>query len=85
MTKPFSPRELVLRIRKLLGGRMAEDEPAAQLRLGEIEIDVPRHLVQVGGPPDRPDRHGVPAAGAPRPPPRPRAVARPAAAGRLGV
>ena len=49
VTKPFSPRELVLRIRKLLGRAKAEDEPAAQLRFGEIEIDVPRHLVRVGG------------------------------------
>lgn len=51
VTKPFSPRELVLRIRKLLGRAQAEDEPAAQLRFGEIEIDVPRHLVRVAGHP----------------------------------
>ncbi len=49
VTKPFSPRELVLRIRKLLQRMQAADEPAAQLKLGEIEIDVPRHQVQVSG------------------------------------
>ena len=51
VTKPFSPRELVLRIRKLLGRAQAEAEPAAQLHFGEIEIDVPRHLVRVAGRP----------------------------------
>jgi DNA-binding response OmpR family regulator len=49
VTKPFSPRELVLRIRKLLQRMQAADEPTAQLKLGEIEIDVPRHQVQVSG------------------------------------
>lgn len=49
VTKPFSPRELVLRIKKLLGRAKAADEPATQFRLGEIEIDVPRHSVRVGG------------------------------------
>jgi two-component system phosphate regulon response regulator PhoB len=49
VTKPFSPRELVLRIRKLLQRLQAADEPSAQLKLGDIEIDVPRHLVQVAG------------------------------------
>jgi DNA-binding response OmpR family regulator len=49
VTKPFSPRELVLRIRKLLQRLQAAEEPSAQLKLGEIEIDVPRHLVQVSG------------------------------------
>jgi len=43
VTKPFSPRELVLRIKKLLARTKAADEPAALLRLGELEIDVPRH------------------------------------------
>jgi len=49
VTKPFSPRELVLRIRKLLQRLQAAEEPSAHLKLGEIEIDVPRHLVQVSG------------------------------------
>jgi two-component system phosphate regulon response regulator PhoB len=49
VTKPFSPRELVIRIRKLLARSKLAEEPSAQLRLGEIEIDVPRHTVRVGG------------------------------------
>ncbi len=49
VTKPFSPRELVIRIRKLLARSKLAEEPAAQLRLGEIEIDVPRHTVRVAG------------------------------------
>jgi DNA-binding response OmpR family regulator len=48
VTKPFSPRELVIRIRKQLERLHAGDEPGAHLRIGDIEIDVPRHLVQVG-------------------------------------
>jgi two-component system phosphate regulon response regulator PhoB len=51
VTKPFSPRELVLRIRKLLGRASAPEESGAQIRVGEIEIDVPRHAVRVGGVP----------------------------------
>jgi len=49
VTKPFSPRELVLRIRKLLARKQATDETSAHLRLGEIDIDVPRHVVRVAG------------------------------------
>jgi len=49
VTKPFSPRELVLRIKKLLARAKASEEPLAQLRFGELEIDVPRHQVTVEG------------------------------------
>ncbi len=49
VTKPFSPRELVLRIKKLLARAKAADEPVAQLRFAELEIDVPRHEVKVAG------------------------------------
>ena len=51
VTKPFSPRELVLRIKKLLARAKAADDPVTQLRFGELEIDVPRHQVSVGGDP----------------------------------
>lgn len=47
VTKPFSPRELVIRIRKQLARMRDGDEAATQLRIGEVEIDVPRHVVQV--------------------------------------
>src|ERR1700690_826926 len=49
VTKPFSPRELVLRIRKLLARKPAADESSSRLHVGEIDIDVPRHVVQVAG------------------------------------
>jgi DNA-binding response OmpR family regulator len=51
VTKPFSPRELILRIRKLLQRSQSAEEPHAHLRLGEIDINVPSHLVQVSGRP----------------------------------
>ncbi|MFM9953181.1 MAG: DNA-binding response regulator [Opitutia bacterium] len=51
VTKPFSPRELVLRIKKLLARVKASDEPVAQLRFDELEIDVPRHAVTISGKP----------------------------------
>jgi DNA-binding response OmpR family regulator len=49
VTKPFSPRELVLRIKKLLARVKAAEEPIAVLRLGELEIDGPRHVVKIAG------------------------------------
>jgi two-component system phosphate regulon response regulator PhoB len=51
VTKPFSPRELVLRIKKLLARAKAADDPVTQLRFGELEIDVPRHAVTLEGRP----------------------------------
>ncbi|HEY1764130.1 MAG TPA: response regulator [Opitutaceae bacterium] len=48
VTKPFSPRELLIRIRKQLSRIRAGDEPGSHLQVGEIKIDVPRHAVQVG-------------------------------------
>ena len=49
ITKPFSPRELVARIRSVLRG--LGQAPAANevLRLGELEIDVSSMTVQVQG------------------------------------
>ena len=49
VTKPYSPRELVLRIRKLLKRTKAADEPGDQLRFGVLEIDIPRHAAHVDG------------------------------------
>jgi DNA-binding response OmpR family regulator len=49
VTKPFSPRELVLRIKKIL--ERGQPVPAKHERFahGELVIDVPRHLVTVRG------------------------------------
>ncbi|MFM9079845.1 MAG: winged helix-turn-helix domain-containing protein [Opitutaceae bacterium] len=49
VTKPFSPRELVLRIRKLLARAKASEEPVAHLRFGDLEIEVARHTVSLKG------------------------------------
>jgi len=49
VTKPFSPRELVLRIKKLLVRAKAVDDPVTNLRFGALEIDVPHHRVSVAG------------------------------------
>jgi DNA-binding response OmpR family regulator len=45
VTKPFSPRELVLRVRKMLQRGQPRQALVDQFRLGELFIDVPRHLV----------------------------------------
>jgi two-component system phosphate regulon response regulator PhoB len=47
VTKPYSPRELVLRIRKLLKRLKAADEAGEHIRLGVLEIDIPRHSAMV--------------------------------------
>ena len=47
VTKPFSPRELVARVRAVLRRRTPSD--ADTLRAGGIEIDVPRMRVSVEG------------------------------------
>lgn len=51
VTKPFSPRELVLRIKKLLARASGTEDPMAQLQIGELEIDALRHQVNVAGSP----------------------------------
>jgi DNA-binding response OmpR family regulator len=49
ITKPFSPRELVLRIKNVLQrGRPAGKEPDTY-KLGDLVIDSPRHLVSWKG------------------------------------
>lgn len=54
VTKPFSPRELVLRIKNLLRRRqpaVAEDENADALCFGPLRIETGAFLVTVGGDP----------------------------------
>jgi DNA-binding response OmpR family regulator len=47
VTKPFSPREVVVRIKKLLARTAGSDLPPTLIRLGELEIDVLRHEVKI--------------------------------------
>lgn len=49
ITKPFSPRELVLRVRKLIERRRESEVKAERLEIGDLSVDIPRHLVAVGG------------------------------------
>jgi DNA-binding response OmpR family regulator len=53
VTKPFSPRELVARVRTILRRRanqVSESGPS-QLRFGDLVIDIERHEVRVGNEP----------------------------------
>jgi DNA-binding response OmpR family regulator len=49
ITKPFSPRELVLRIQKLLQRGQAATGSEETLRFGDLLIDGPRHIVSWRG------------------------------------
>jgi DNA-binding response OmpR family regulator len=49
VTKPFSPRELVARIRSVLRGLRKPPATSEVLRFGELEIDVSSMTVQVQG------------------------------------
>ncbi len=49
VTKPFSPRELVLRIKKLLQRR--DEQPADRFHVGELMVDLSRHLVTANAKP----------------------------------
>jgi len=51
VTKPFSPRELLLRIKKLLVRTQSSEDTSAELRMGELTLDVGRHEVTVAGEP----------------------------------
>ena len=49
VTKPFSPRELVLRVRKLVERRQKPESKADNFQVGDLVLDIPRHLVSVAG------------------------------------
>lgn len=50
LTKPFSPRELVARIRSLLRRREGREDEGGQLvEAGPVTIDTAKHRVQAGG------------------------------------
>jgi two-component system alkaline phosphatase synthesis response regulator PhoP len=51
VTKPFSARELVARVRAVLRRAQAAATPADHVRAGAIEIDVPRMSITVAGRP----------------------------------
>ena len=47
VTKPFSPRELVLRVKALLRRSQSPEEVSEHIRIGTLVVDVPRHAVRV--------------------------------------
>ena len=49
VTKPYSPRELVARIRAVLRRGTEPDLSPAALEAGPVRMDVERHVVTVGG------------------------------------
>ena len=51
LTKPFSPRELLLRIKKIISRGQTEEKPREQLRFGDLLIDIPRHIATWKGKP----------------------------------
>lgn len=51
LTKPFSPRELVLRVKSVLRRAGAAGEVTDQLALGEIRIDRSRYEITISGNP----------------------------------
>lgn len=51
VTKPFSPRELILRIKSLLRRGNRTHEPSAVIRAGTLCVDAARHEVTVRGKP----------------------------------
>ena len=46
ITKPFKPQELIARIRARL--RRGVEHPAEMIQVGDLSIDVPRHIVRRG-------------------------------------
>jgi two-component system phosphate regulon response regulator PhoB len=51
VTKPFSPRELVLRVKRLLKSGEKTEEKSDRIEWKDLVVDVPRHQVTVKGKP----------------------------------
>src|SRR5262245_7688908 len=51
VTKPFSTRELTLRVKRLLRSPTAEEDHAERIEIGELMIDVARYETTVNGVP----------------------------------
>ena len=49
VTKPFSPREVLLRIKSILRRIKGDEKPKEVLQQGEIKVDLARHEVSVRG------------------------------------
>lgn len=51
VTKPFNPRELVLRVKAILRRRAIPEEGEKRIKAGDLSIDVDRHSVSIKGQP----------------------------------
>ncbi|WP_435867125.1 response regulator transcription factor [Streptosporangium canum] len=51
VTKPYSPRELMARVRTLLRRARRSRDPGETLKVGDLLVDPARHLVSVAGGP----------------------------------
>jgi DNA-binding response OmpR family regulator len=49
VTKPFSPRELVLRVKRLLRSGQSTEEKSDEIVLKELAINIPKHVATVKG------------------------------------
>lgn len=49
VTKPFSPRELVLRVKRLLRSSMESADDASEIKFKELILNIPRHQALVKG------------------------------------
>lgn len=49
VVKPFSPRELVLRVKAILNLNKSDDKPIDQLIADQLVVDIPKHKVTVDG------------------------------------
>jgi two-component system, OmpR family, alkaline phosphatase synthesis response regulator PhoP len=49
LTKPFSPRELVARVKAVLRRTDRPTEPSDVMRVGELQLDVPRMRTELAG------------------------------------
>src|SRR5215210_420271 len=49
ISKPFSPREVVLRVKAVLRRRQPEESAGERLEVGGIQLDVPGHQLRVRG------------------------------------
>lgn len=49
VVKPFSPRELVLRVKSILKRTEGKERDGDIFRIGEIEVDLPSHKISVRG------------------------------------
>src|SRR5437016_3907152 len=49
LTKPFSPKELVARVRSVLRRSEAAREPADLIRVGDVELNIPSMRLTIAG------------------------------------